>query len=166
MNYRATRKLQTVSYMPAWLLRAQGKLGTITGTISLGIGLLAWLEMDFAYCLAYNIHLSEEFVPIGSWAFFLAPLAFLGGLTTIGCGAWRLGTISIYVSLGALVAVSHTLYSPANIAFFMLTFPLFFFFLPFLISPLHPLYNPWIAAVLAAFLFITWVVGKRRNPTN
>ena len=32
--------------MPAWLLRAQGKLGTITGTISLGIGLLAWLEMD------------------------------------------------------------------------------------------------------------------------
>lgn len=163
MNNRATRNLQSSSHLLAWLLRARGQLGAIAGTISLGIGLLAWLDMEFAHCTAHNIHLSEDSVPGGKQAGLLAPSGFLVGLTAIGCGAWRLGTIATYISLGALVAVTHTLGSPSGAAFVGLTSPLFFFFLPFILPPLHWLYNPWIAAFLGTVLSVTWIADRHRG---
>lgn len=165
MNYRATGKSRAISDLPAWLLTAQEKLGPIAGTIGVGIGLLAWLEMDFAYCMAHNIHLSEESVPGGRHPVVLAPLGFLVGLTAIGCGAWRLGTIATYISLGALVALVHTLGSPGGAAFVGLTYPLVFFFLPFILPPFHWLYNPGLAAFLAAVLSVSWLVSRHSGPT-
>ena len=165
-NYRKDRNLEKRPLLAAQLARIQRGLGPLLGATGLTIGLIAWLEFDLASCSFFSGHLAEDFAPIGGEAFLLVPIAFLLGVTTIGCGVWRMGSLATYVSLGALVALVHALYSPASAAFFMLTTPLFLFFLPFTLPPFHPLYNPWIAAVLAAILFVTWIVGRRQNPTD
>ena len=165
-NYRKDRTLEKRPLLAAWLAGIQRGLGLLLGATSLTIGLIAWLEFDLASCSFFSGHLAEEFAPIGREAVLLAPIAFLLGATTIGCGVWRLGSLATCVSLGALVALAHALYSPASLAFFMLTSPLFLFFLPFTLPPFHPLYSPWITAILAAILFVTWIVGRRREPTD
>ena len=165
-NYRKDRNLEKRPLLAAWLARMQRGLGVLLGATGLTIGLVAWLEFDLASCSFFSGHLAEEFTSIGGEAFFLAPIAFLLGVTTIGCGVWRLGSFATCVSLGALVALAHALYSPADAAFFMLTFPLFLFFLPVTLPPFHPLYNPWIAAIFAVILFVTWIARRRRNQTQ
>ena len=165
-NYRKDRNLEKRPLLAACLAGMQRGLGLLLGATGLTMGLIVWLEFNLASCSFSDGHLAAEFAPIGGEAIFLAPIAFLLGVTTIGWGVWRLGSFASCVSLGALVALAHALYSPADVAFFMLTFPLFLFFLPFTLPPFHPLYNPWIAAILAVILFVTWIARRRRNQTQ
>lgn len=165
-HYRKHRNPQKRPNLPGWPGRMQRILGPFLGAISVAMGLGAWLELDLAYCSFFAGHVDEEFTSPATRAFFIAPIAYLTGVTTIGCRAWRLGTLATCVSLGALTALMHALYSPADAAFFLLTFPLFLAWLPFLLPPLHPLYNPWILAILAAILFAFWQTGRRKNTAQ
>ena len=168
-NYRKNRTIRNRPLLATWLAGIQRGLGPLLGAASLTMGLIAWLEFDLAYCSALSGHLTEQFegfAPNGARAGLLASGAFLTGMTTIGCGAWRLGTLATHVSVGALVALNHVLYSTQVFELFLLTAPLALLYQPFTLAPLHPLYNPWIATILAATLFVTWIVGRRRNPTG
>ncbi len=166
VNYRKDRTLENRPLVAAWLARIQRGLGPLLGATGLTIGLIAWLEFDLAYCSIFIGHLAEEFTSAGRGALFLASIAFLLGVTTIGCGVWRLGSLAIYVSLGTLVAMLHALASPYDSETYLLSAPLGLLYEPLVRPPFHPLYNPWIAAILATILFVTWIVGRRQNPTD
>ena len=168
-NYRKNRTIKNRPLLAPWHAGIQRGLGPLLGAVSLTMGLIVWLEFDLAYCSVFGGHLTEEFetfAPNGRAVAFLSSSAFLTGVTAIGCGAWRLGTLATHVSVGALVALNHILYSIQVFEFFLLTAPLALLYQPFTLAPLHPLYNPWIAAILAGILSFTWIVGRRRNLTG
>ena len=168
-KYRKVRTIKTRRLLATWLAGIQRGLGPLLGAASLAMGLIVWLEFDLAYCSAFGGHLTEAFetfAPNGMEVALLSSSAFLTGVTAIGCGAWRLGTLATHVSVGALVALNHVLYSTQVFEIVLLTAPLALLYQPFTLAPLHPLYNPWIAAILAATLFVTWIVGGRRRHTR
>ncbi len=97
VNYRNNRTLENRPLVAVWIARIQRGLNPLLGATSLTIGLVVWLEFDFAYCSILDGHLVEEFegfAPYGREVCLLASSAFLMGATTIGCGAWRLGTLA------------------------------------------------------------------------
>lgn len=162
-NYRKEKSLERRPRMAAGIAEMQCRLGILMGGSSLAIGLIVWLQFDLASCSLYSGHLAERYSSPPYAASFLAPIAFLLGVSTIGCGFWRLGTVTIHVSLGVLVALTHALGDPISGELVLLTAPLSLFFWPLLSAPLHSLYGPWISVILAAILFASWRAGKTKQ---
>lgn len=168
-NYRKNRTFEGQPLAPAWLSGFRRGLGTLLGLVSLTLGLIVWLEFDFGYCSIFDGHVAQKFrgfAPNGREVAMLASGAFLTGATSIGCGSWRLGTLATYASLCAWVALTHSLNDTQVFELFLLTAPLVLFIQPLIVSLVHPLYNPWIAGVLAAILLANWYVRRRRKPAR
>ena len=130
---------------------------------------MVWLEYDFAYCSNFDGHVAQRFrgfAPNGREVAMLASASFLLGVTGIGCGAWRLGTLATYVSLCSWVALTHVLNDTQVFELFVLTHPRALFILPLTFSFLHTLYNPWIAGILAAILLAAWFLRRRQKPAH
>lgn len=162
-NYRKDRNLEKRPRLSGWITRTQRHSGLLMGVTGLTLAIIVWLQFDLASCSIYSGHLAERFSSTRYANAFLAPAAFLAGAGAIGCGNWRLGALGTYVSLGALVAVTHATGDPISRELALLAAPLSLFFYPLLTAPLHPLYNPWISAILAAILFVTWRARNSRQ---
>ena len=164
LNYRSDRNLEKRPGLAAWLAAMHRHLGMLLGGSSLAIGLIVWLQFDLASCSIYSGHLAERFSSTRYANAFLAPAAFLTGASAIACGNWRSGLLAAYVSLGALVTVTHATGDPISRELVLLAAPLSLFYYPLSIAPLHPFYNPWISAILAAILFARWRARFSRPP--
>lgn len=162
-NYRKDRNLEKRPLLADRIAGIQRHTGLLLGVTSLALGIIVWLQFDLASCSFYSGHLAERFSSTRYANAFLAPAAFLAGAGAIGCGNWRLGALGTYVSLGALVAVTHATGDPISRELALLAAPLSLFFYPLSIATLHPIYNPWISAVIAAILFVTWRARKSRQ---
>ena len=104
-NYWYASPSDKVRELPAWLETIRGRTGVTVGTVSLAAALAATFAswpLLFPMLSGPGSEAGLVFVaggPAVEVAVYLVPLAFLGALTALACGAWRLAALTVFFTV-------------------------------------------------------------------
>ena len=104
-NYWRARPSDNVNELPAWLEKIRGRIGVTVGTVSLAAALAAtFASWPLLFHMLSSPGSEAGFVFVAGGpgvdvAVNLVPLAFLGALTALACGAWRLAALTVFFTI-------------------------------------------------------------------
>ena len=105
VNYWRARHADNAHRLPAWLASIRDRIGAIVGTVSLAVALVAtfvsW-PLLFPMMSAMGSQAGTvNLVAQGSVeaSVYMVPLALLGALTALACGAWHLAALTAFFSV-------------------------------------------------------------------
>lgn len=129
-NYWRAKPSDNVHGLPAWIETMRSRIGVTVGTASLAAALAATFAswpLLFHTLSGAGSEAGLIFVaggPAVDIAVYLVPLAFLGALTALACGAWRLAALTVFFSVVTFLIFGPPMFtnSPSYLFYFIQQF--------------------------------------------